>query len=425
MNYIATVQQKVKKKLNNKFVQNIGWLTGAEMAIRVIRLLTTVVLARFLTKYDYGLAAIVLTTYEFTFVFTDIGIGAKLVQADEAELEDLCKNAYWLSWVLYAGLFLAQCLASFPIAWFYGDRNLILPICVMGMVLLITPKGVVQAILLRRENRLEIRAINNTAVQGSSNLMSLALAYFLGPLGFGVWAIVIPKVLVAPLWVYIYLRNHSWRPSGKFRKDKWGEIFNFGKNVLGVELLKTLRTNLDYLLVGRFLGIKELGIYFFAFNAGLGISLSIIKSIKAALLPHLCNMRENLTQMKGQYYKSLKAIAALIIPLAVLQSSLAPFYVPLVFGEKWIEAIPVLMLICLSAIPRPFGQAASQLMIAIGRPDIDFRWNVIFTFMFTLSIFFGVQWQAIGVAIAVLAIHAIALPGYTFWASRYAFHKKG
>jgi PST family polysaccharide transporter len=108
-----------------------------------------------------------------------------------------------------------------------------------------------------------------------------------------------------------------------------------------------------------------------------------------------------------------------------LQSSLAPFYVPLVFGEKWIEAIPVLMLICLSAIPRPFGQAASQLMIAIGRPDIDFRWNVIFTFMFTLSIFFGVQWQAIGVAIAVLAIHAIALPGYTFWASRYAFHKKG
>ncbi|MEB3830751.1 lipopolysaccharide biosynthesis protein [Phormidium sp. CCY1219] len=425
MNYIATVQQKVKKKLNNKFVQNIGWLTGAEMAIRVIRLLTTVVLARFLTKYDYGLAAIVLTTYEFTFVFTDIGIGAKLVQADEDELEDLCKNAYWLSWVLYSGLFLGQCLASFPIAWFYGDRNLILPICVMGMVLLITPKAVVQAILLRRENRLEIRAINNTAVQGSSNLMSLALAYFLGPLGFGVWAIVIPKVLVAPLWVYIYLRNHSWRPSGGFRKDKWGEIFNFGKNVLGVELLKTLRTNLDYLLVGRFLGIKELGIYFFAFNAGLGISLSIIKSIKAALLPHLCNMRENLSQMKGQYYKSLKAIAALIIPLAVLQSSLAPFYVPIVFGEKWIEAIPVLMLICLSAIPRPFGQAASQLMIAIGRPDIDFRWNVIFTFMFTLSIFFGVQWQAIGVAIAVLIIHAIALPAYTFWASRYAFNKKG
>lgn len=418
---LLSVPAKIKKKLNNKFVKNIGWLTGAELVIRVIRLLTTVVLARFLTKYDYGLAAIVLTTYEFTYVFTDIGIGAKLIQADRDELEDLCQNAYWLSWVLYVGLFLTQALVSFPIAWFYGESKLILPISVLGLVFLITPTAVVQAILLRRENRLEIRAINNAAVQGSSNLLSLVLAYFLGPMGFGVWAIVLPKVVVAPLWAYIYLRNHSWRPSGGFRKDKWVEIFQFGKNVLGIELLKTLRTNLDYLLVGRFLGIKELGIYFFAFNAGLGISLSIIKSINAALLPHLCEMRESLSRLKRQYYKSLKAIAALIVPLALLQSSLAPFYVPIVFGEKWVEAIPVLMIICLSAIPRPFGEAASQLMVTIGRPDIDFRWSVIFTFIFTVSIFIGVQWQAIGVAAAVLAVHAIALPLYTIWAARYTF----
>ncbi len=418
MNF-TTFQTKVKKKLNNKFVQNIGWLAGAEFAIRIVRLMTTVVLARFLTQYDYGLAAIVLTTYEFTRVFTDIGIGAKLIQAEPEELEDLCRNAYWLCWVLYSGLFLAQAVVAFPIAWFYGDNNLILPITVLGGVFLITPIGVVQAILLRRENRLEIQALNQTLVQGSSNLLSLVFAI----LGLGIWAIVIPQLLVTPLWVYIYLRNHSWRPSGKFRKEKWSEIFGFGKNVLGVELLKTLRTNLDYLLVGRFLGIKELGIYFFAFNAGLGISLSIIKSINSALLPHLCSMRQDWGKMKQQFYKSLKMIGALIIPLALLQSTLAPFYVPIVFGEKWIEAIPVLMIICISAIPRPFGDAASQLMIAIGRPDIDFRWNIIFTIVFTLSLFVGIQWQVIGLAFTVLIVHAIALPAYTIWASRYAFNR--
>ncbi|MCT7963199.1 lipopolysaccharide biosynthesis protein [Laspinema sp. D1] len=418
MNF-ATFQTKVKKKLNNKFVQNIGWLTGAEFAIRVVRLLTTVVLARFLTQYDYGLAAIVLTTYEFTRVFTDIGIGAKLIQAEPEELEDLCRNAYWLCWVLYSGLFLAQAIVAFPIAWFYSDTNLILPIAVLGGVFLITPIGVVQAILLRRENRLEIQALNHTLVQGSSNLLSLVFAI----LGLGIWAIVIPQLLVTPLWAYIYLRHHSWRPSGGFRKEKWAEIFGFGKNVLGIELLKTLRTNLDYLLVGRFLGITELGIYFFAFNAGLGISLSIIKSINSALLPHLCSMRQDWGRMKQQFYKSLKVIGGLIIPLALLQSTLAPFYVPIVFGEKWIEAIPVLMIICISAIPRPFGDAASQLMIAIGRPDIDFKWNIIFTLVFTLSLFVGIQWQVIGLALTVLIVHVIALPAYTIWASRYAFNR--
>lgn len=418
MNF-ATFQTKVKKKLNNKFVQNIGWLTGAEFAIRVIRLMTTVVLARFLTQYDYGLAAIVLTTYEFTRVFTDIGIGAKLIQAEPEELEDLCRNAYWMSWVIYSGLFFIQAIVAFPIAWFYSDTNLVLPIVVLGGVFLVTPVGVVQAILLRRENRLEIQALNHVAVQGTSNLLSLVFAV----LGFGIWAIVIPKLMVTPLWAYIYIRNHSWRPKGGFRSEKWKEIFGFGKNVLGVELLKTLRTNLDYLLVGRFLGITELGIYFFAFNAGLGISLSIIKSINAALLPHLCSMREDWSKMKKQFYKSLKLIAALIIPLALLQSSMAPFYVPIVFGEKWIEAIPVLMIICISAIPRPFGDAASQLMVAIGRPDIDLKWNIIFTTVFTISLLVGLQWQVVGLALTVLLVHAIALPAYTIWASRYAFNR--
>jgi PST family polysaccharide transporter len=418
MNF-ATFQTKVKKKLNNKFVQNIGWLTGAEFAIRVVRLMTTVVLARFLTQYDYGLAAIVLTTYEFTFVFTDIGIGAKLIQADPEELEDLCRNAYSMSWVLYGGLFLIQGLVAFPIAWFYSDTNLVLPIAVLGGVFLVTPLGVVQAILLRRENRLEIQALNRVAVQGTSNILSLVFAV----LGFGIWAIVIPKLMVTPLWVYIYRRHHSWRPRGGFRSEKWQEIFGFGKNVLGVELLKTLRTNLDYLLVGRFLGITELGIYFFAFNAGLGISLSIIKSINSALLPHLCSLRQDRAKMKQQFYKSLKVIAALIIPLALFQSTMAPFYVPIVFGEKWIEAIPVLMIICISAIPRPFGNAASQLMVAIGRPDIDFKWNIIFTTVFTISLFVGIQWQVVGLAITVLLVHAIALPAYTIWASRYAFNR--
>ncbi|MGL5193692.1 MAG: lipopolysaccharide biosynthesis protein [Chroococcales cyanobacterium] len=418
MNF-ATFQTKVKKKLNNKFVQNIGWLTGAEFAIRVVRLMTTVVLARFLTQYDYGLAAIVLTTYEFTHVFTDIGIGAKLIQAEPEELEDLCRNAYWLSWVLYSGLFIAQAIVAFPIAWFYSDTNLIFPIAVLGGVFLITPLGVVQAILLRRENRLEIQALNHTAVQGTSNFLCLIFAV----LGWGIWAIVIPKLMVTPLWVYIYRRNHSWRPQGGFRNDKWKEIFGFGKNVLGIELLKTLRTNLDYILVGRFLGITELGIYFFAFNAGLGISLSIIKSINAALLPHLCALRQDWGKMKKQFYKSLKVIASLIIPLALFQSTMAPFYVPIVFGERWIEAIPVLMLICLSAIPRPFGDAASQLMVAIGRPDIDFKWNIIFTTIFAISLFIGLQWQVVGLAITVLLVHAIALPGYTIWATRYAFNR--
>lgn len=409
----------IRKKLKNRFIRNLGWLGGAEMFNRVFRLATTVILARFLTESDYGLGAIVLTIHEFAQTFSRVGIGAKLIQADEEDLEELCESAYWLNWVIFGGLFVVQCILSFPIALFYQDNRLILPICASAIIYLMLPVALVQAALVNRENRLKVAALNNSVQLTASNIASAILAV----LGFGMWAIVLPRVLSTPIWIYIYLKNHSWRPSKGFTTHRWNDIFGFGRNYLGIQLLKTARDYMDYLIVGRFVGIKELGVYYFAFNAGLGISLSITRSITTALFPHLCEVRSNLSEFKKRYIGSLKTIALIIIPFVILQSSLAPFYVPIVFGEKWINAIPVLVLICLSAIPRPFADAASQLLIAIGRPELDLRWNTLFTLFFAGGLLIGVRWQAIGVAWSVLIIHAVCLPLFVIWATYYVFCK--
>ena len=175
------------------------------------------------------------------------------------------------------------------------------------------------------------------------------------------------------------------------------------------------------MIVGKFLSIEALGIYYFAFNAGLGISLGIITSIKSALLPHLCNVRSNFQQFRSRYLNSLKTIAMVIIPIVLLQSSLAPVYVPIVFGQQWLPAIPVLILICLSAIPRPFADAASQLLLAVDKPEIDLIWNILFSGLFAVALLIGVQWQSVGVASAVLLIHWIFLPLFVLWSMRQVF----
>jgi PST family polysaccharide transporter len=407
------------QKVDNPFNRNLRWLGLSGAVIRVTRLLTTIVLARFLTSHDYGLVAIVLTVNDIVRVFTRNGIGTRLIQAQEDNIEHLAQSAYWLNWAISIALFIIQCLAAFPLAWFYRDEQLILPICAMAVSLLLLPHGLVQAALIQRENRLKAIALVEMIQFSTDNILSLIFAIA----GWGMWAIILPKLLVPPIWVYIILKNHPWRPKLKFTTAGWGDLLRFGRNVLGVELLNNLRGNLDYLIVGRFLSIEALGIYYFAFNAGLGISLGIITSIKSALLPHLCDARNNLAQFKQRYFSSLQTIAFTIIPLVLLQSSLAPFYVPIVFGEKWIPAIPVLILICLSAIPRPFADSASQLLIAVDQPQIDLLWNVIFTVLFTISLLIGVQWQSIGVATTVLLIHAICLPLFAIWATRYVFKR--
>jgi teichuronic acid exporter len=404
-------------KFNNPFVRNVGWMGASGAIIRVFRLITTIVLARFLSPYDFGLAAIVLTTHEFIQVFSRNGIGAKLIQAEEKDIEKLAQSAYWLGWLVFIGLFILQCLSAFPIAWFYHDNQIILPICLMATNFLLIPFAEVQSALIQRENRIKVIALSNTLQITVDNLLSLALAFA----GLGMWAIVLPKVLVVPIWVFVISKNHPWRPKGKFITEHWGALLDFSRNVLGIELLKTLRNNMDYLIIGRFLGLQELGVYYFAFNAGLGISLGVISSINVALLPHLCAVRSDLSQLWERYRTSLKTISFAIVPLVLLQSSLAPFYVPIVFGQKWVAAIPVLVLICLSAIPRPFADATSQLLLSVDKANIDLRWNLLFTAIFALSLLIGVQGQSLGVAIAVLATHAILLPLFSLWGTRYVF----
>lgn len=407
------------QKFDSPFLRNLRWLGLSGGVIRITRLLTTIVLARFLSSHDYGLAAIVLTVNDLIRVFTRNGIGARLIQVEEEKLESMAQAAYWLNWTIAISLFMIQCLAAFPLAWFYHDSRLILPICAIAIGLLFIPQGLVQAALIQRENRFKVVAIVEMLQFSTDNLLCLIFAIA----GFGMWAIILPKILVPPIWVYVMLKNHSWRPKESFNTKYWGELISFARNILGVELLNTLRGNLDYMIVGAFLSVEALGIYYFAFNAGLGVSMGVITSIKSALLPHLCNARSDLIQFKKRYFSSLKTIAIAIVPLVALQSSLAPFYVPLVFGEKWIPAIPVLILICLSAIPRPFADSASQLLLAVDKPQIDLVWNIIFTVLFSLGLLIGVHWQSVGVAASVLLIHLISLPLFTIWTIKYVFKK--
>lgn len=383
------------------------------------RLGATVALSRSLQPYQYGLAAIVLTTYEFTSTFTSVGITAKIVHANEEDLEKICNGAYWLNCVLFISLFIIQCLMSIPISLFYNETDLILPICLLSLNYLVGPVGSIQSALIKRENRLKVIALGTSLQMSAASVLSAIFAL----MGLGMWAVVLPRVLSFPISNFVYLRNHSWRLSSGFTTEHWGEIFDYGRNILGLCLLKTLRNNLDYLIVATFLSVKDLGTYYFAFNAGLGISMTIINSINSALFPYLCKFRRNYSILKLEFFKVLKIIALIIIPFVAFQTSMANWYVPIIFGDKWVTAIPILILICLSAIPRPFVDAATILLMTHDKPQYSLRLDMLFTVFFMTLLFFGVQWGTIGVALAVLTSYVIFVPGSLLWTMNFVFNR--
>jgi len=395
---------KLKQLTSGKFIQNVGWLGGAELFNRVFRLGTTVTLARVFTPEDYGLMSIMYMTFEFASAFTlRGGIGAKIIQADKEVFKAIADTSYWLNWILCGTIFLLQCAAAVPIARFYEEPSLALPLCVAASAYLMLPLFLVNTSLIERENRLEITALCNA----SGSLISNAATVILALLGAGIWAIVWSLLLGNIAWIAIAWKNHSWRPPKTLKLDHWKDVISFGGSLLGIDILHRVRGNIDYLLIGRFLGVEALGLYYFAFNAGLGISFNVMNSFSSAIFPYLCEARDNRLEVKKRFFSSLKRTSAFVVPLILLQAGLAPFYVPLIFGEKWIPAIPILRLICLSALAYPLGFAVQHLLNAIDKTRLNLYWAAVQTVLLTLFVLVAIRGGVLWVASSVLIFQAL------------------
>lgn len=413
-----SIKALASARAENLFLHNLGWLGASELFVRITRLITAVVLARVMDPLLFGLAALVLTVNELIRVFNRNGIGAKIVQCSDHDLKAITNTAYRLNFIFCISLFFIQCAAAYPLAQFYATPELVPMLQVLSLTYLLMPFGMVQASLVQRDQRLKTVALIDGGQVGIDNVITTLLALS----GLGAWAIVLPKFLTSPIWVFGYRYAYRWKPSGPFLSFQlWRDVLQFGRYYLSIELLKTARLNLDNMIIGRVLGMEALGLYYFARNAGLGFSLTLINAINSALYPNLCAVKDNAIELKIRFISNLKKIALIAVPLISLQAGLAFIYVPIVFGDQWLNAVPILTLLCLSALPRPLAESASALTLATDRIDLDFKWNILFTVIFIISVSIAVSISLIAVASTILIIYAVSHPLYLTYVWRQVF----
>jgi PST family polysaccharide transporter len=145
-------------------------------------------------------------------------------------------------------------------------------------------------------------------------------------------------------------------------------FFSFGWAVLGVELVKALRLQGDKVIVGTLMGAEALGLYFMAFNAGLSLANSFSVAFSTVLFPHLCASDDKSLALR----QSILLAMGLITPAVVAQALLAPYYVPVLFGNGWSGLDQIVSILCLVAIPTTLWSATAGWLRATGRAQREF-----------------------------------------------------
>lgn len=360
-----TLKTKLAAAANHRLGRNIGWLTAAELVSRFGRIIAAVILARQLDAVAFGIAAIALTVFEITRVFTENGIGAAVIRARQADFDRIANTAHRLMWGVCLILMLAQITAGLVVEMLLPGRQAGAMVAILGLVFLLMPFGVMHAYCLLRAERMKELAAIGTAQVAADHILTAVLAIA----GLGAWAIVLPKLLTAPIWLIGMIRTGAWTPNKAAGFAPVAGILKFSLPVLGSELMCACRDQLDKVVVSIGFGVEALGLYYFAFNAGLGVSTALNRAFSNAVYPHLCAAADRLATFRT----TLRNLGLPFCLLYVLQAALALYYVPIVFGADWASAAPLVAVLCLGGPARLLVDAARMKARADGASGQDFK----------------------------------------------------
>jgi len=336
---------------------------SAEAATRVIRLGALLIVARRVTPEIFGTAALALSVFELVRVLANAGIGQRLITATDAELPALCRTAYRLFWMLCLGVAAVQLAAAAVLAAVFDLPQVGQMLAALSLVYCVMPPGLVQIFLTMRAMRMPAVA----RIAATQNIVDSALTVSLVLIWPTAWAIVLPKLLAAPVWTVLARRSTRWTNSPAVTPASWRAFALMGPTILATEMLSALRLNADKLVVGALFGTEVLGIYYFAFNAGLGITQSFVAACNLVVFPHLAKTATS--EGAAEFRKAFATGLAMLAPVVAAQALLAPFYVPLVFGETWIPAVPYIAVLSLAALPLYAGSLVGAALRGEGRPQ--------------------------------------------------------
>lgn len=351
--------------LNAPFARNLAAYGASEVAAKASRIFVVMAVARSLGAEEIGIAAAAMAASDILKSLTENGIGQRLIAARESDLAGLARTALRLFWVWAIALFIIQLALGAALALASGDVMLLILVAVLAGEFLFMPAGLVQAALAMRAGKLkQTAAIAGGQVVGANLLTAVLVLVWPSPL-----ALVLPKLLSAPIWLISMRRLHPWRADRSARFAPIRPFIGFGAPVLGVEVVKALRLHADKLLVGALLGPEALGLYFMAFNAGLGLANSFSFAFASVLFPHLATAEDRAGALKQAFLMG----AGVIAPVVVLQALAAPYYVPILFGDGWDGVSDIVSILCLAAIPGVIWTSAAGWLRATGRPGIEFK----------------------------------------------------
>jgi PST family polysaccharide transporter len=397
---VAAGKQGKKKRTRKTYgkAAKVGalWSVARQLFKHGFGIPASMVMARLLSPHEFGIASAAAFFLTLTQRVTELGLNQALVRVKDLR-EEHKASVLAVSLAFGVVTWLGLITASPMIGRFFRSSDVGDVVWVTAWGFLMTPWSTVPSSLLQRDLRFKATSFIEWLDTVTGAVVAIGLAW----LGYGFWSLVYGQLAATAVSVVGKAAFAGWVPSLRMSRAALTELWSYGFGIQVKRLLEFGAQNLDNLLIGRTIGIAQLGLYDKAFttaqrlqqtlNLGPAVSFRIFAIIQ-----------DDAARFRRAYARVLLTVGVVAFPLLAFCIAVAPQLFEVMYGSRWLAAVPAFQILCASTIIRLASAHATRANEAKGLIWRQVGQHLIYVTLIALGVWIGSNWGITGVAVGVL-----------------------
>lgn len=375
-------------------------LTGRVLTF-IVQFIFLAIYARMFTPEQFGVIASLQVFVIFFQLFSEVGIAPALINKQNISVNE--RNGI-ISFTLIMGLIVSglfYCF-SFYLNDFYNRENLQDYSLFIAVAIVFQAVSIVPLVALQKESRFITIAKVDIICELVSAVGVISMWYY----NYGILALAVRPLLQSIsrlflLWLY---SGSTELGRGFIGKEIYHikSIARFSMYQFGFNFINYFSRNLDNILIGKYIGIVQLGIYDKSYQL-MRYPLQLITfAMNPAIQPVLTKHKHDIQYIEKAHTKLANKLLIISIPIGLFIGSNAFEIVYLLFGEQWLAVVPVIEILSIIIPIQMVLSTSGAFFQSINKPELLFYSGIVSALCNVVSIVLGVALgEIIYVAMAI------------------------
>ncbi len=371
---------------------------------RGLGLISMLILARLLAPDAFGLVAMAMSIVALLDLLKAFGFDVVLIQHADPQRSHY-DTAFTFNVAVSLGVTAILAGLALPASKFFSEPGLVPVMLWLALSPTISALRNVGIVDFRRNLDFDTEFRFMFIARVGRFIVTVTLAFWLQ----NHWALVAGILAGHSFEVMLSYIMHPFRP--RLSLSEWQDLFSFSKWLVLKNFVNLLTQRSADFVVGRVSGARSLGLFNVSQELALLPSSELAAPVNRAIFPGYAKQSSDLRALGQGMLEVVGMLALIVLPAGAGLMVTADHAVPLLLGDAWREAIPIVPVLALFGMINGLGSNTGYLFYALGRPQTVLKVSVLQLLVLIPTLLFGVSHYGVaGGAWAYVIASATVIP---------------